>query len=82
MVVVVVAAAAVVHPRRYYMGALTLVSLERTNLPCVSPRVYMTATGNGAWADGSGMATSGIGGAVEWFWDTSLRSQVIAELNL
>ena len=32
--------------RIYYNALLTVVSLERTNLPLVAPRVYLTAAGN------------------------------------
>lgn len=53
--------------RVYYASLLTLVSLERTNLPLVAPRVYVTAQGS-AWR------ANGIGGARQWFWDSSLRS--------
>ena len=32
--------------RIYYTSAMTVISLERTNLPKVFPRVYITAAGN------------------------------------
>ena len=50
--------------RLYYMGALSILQAERTNLPLVAPRVYVTGTGN----ELCGIA---VGGTEQWAWDQS-----------
>lgn len=48
--------------RLYYTGVLAILQAERTNLPLVAPRVYVTGTGN----ELCGIA---VGGSEQWAWD-------------
>ena len=67
--------------RLYYMGVLAILQAERTNLPLVAPRVYVTGTGN----ELCGIA---VGGSEQWAWDQVRKSatrrmrRVLAHLSL
>ena len=60
--------------RLYYMGALAILQAERTNLPLVAPRVYVTGTGN----ELCGIA---VGGTEQWAWDQTFYGQLQALLD-
>jgi hypothetical protein len=45
----------------YYMSVYTIISSERTNLPAMAPRVYLTGTGNAFFHNN-------IGGTVQFAW--------------
>ena len=60
--------------RLYYMGALAILQAERTNLPIVAPRVYVTGTGN----ELCGIA---VGGSEQWAWDQTFYGQLQALLD-
>ena len=49
--------------RLYYMSAMSILIAERTNLPGLYPRVYVTATGN---ADECGHVGECRGGELGW----------------
>lgn len=48
--------------RLYYMGVFAILQAERTNLPLVAPRVYVTGTGNE-------LCGISVGGSEQWAWD-------------
>ena len=48
--------------RLYYMGAFAILQAERTNLPLVAPRVFVTGTGNE-------LCGISVGGSEQWAWD-------------
>jgi hypothetical protein len=60
--------------RLYYMGCLTLLTMERTNLPLVAPRTYVTGTGT---------LNCGfeIGGTMRFFWDGTFYAGLLALLD-
>ena len=60
--------------RLFYMGALAILQAERTNLPLVAPRVYVTGTGN----ELCGIA---VGGTEQWAWDQTFYGQLQALLD-
>jgi hypothetical protein len=65
--------------RMYYMAVATLLSCERTNLPMVAPRVYVTGAGNAFAADV--MHVWSIGGTTQFAWDASFYAGIAALLD-
>eukprot|EP00049_Salpingoeca_infusionum_P025385 m.19061 g.19061 ORF g.19061 m.19061 type:complete len:812 (+) comp7973_c0_seq1:1238-3673(+) len=61
--------------RAYYMACLTVIALERTNLPEVYHRVYLTAAGNLI------APNLAIGGTQQFFWDAALHGYLTALLD-
>jgi hypothetical protein len=60
--------------RLFYMGALAMLQAERTNLPIVAPRVYVTGTGNE-------LCGISVGGSEQWAWDQTFYGQLQALLD-
>jgi hypothetical protein len=58
----------------YYMGCFAILQAERTNLPLVSKRVYVTGTGN----ELCGIA---VGGTEQWAWDQTFYGSLQALLD-
>ena len=60
--------------RMYYMACYAILAHERTNLPLLAPRVYLTGTGN---------AYSGysIGGTMQFAWDQTFYGTLFALLD-
>jgi len=58
----------------YYMGCFAMLQSERTNLPLVSERVYVTGTGNQL----CGLA---VGGTEQWAWDQTFYGSLSALLD-
>lgn len=56
--------------RLYYMGVLAILQAERTNLPLVAPRVYVTGTGNE-------LCGISVGGSEQWAWDQVRTARVL-----
>jgi hypothetical protein len=72
--------------RIYYNSLLTVVSLERTNLPLVAERVYLTAAGNSLPYDCatclphiSGMLE--VGAAASYYWDVKQMAHIMSLLD-
>ena len=65
--------------RVYYMAVASLLSCERTNLPIVAPRVYLTGAGN-AFAEDAQHVWS-IGGTTQFAWDASFYAGIAALLD-
>ena len=72
--------------RIYYNSLLTAVSLERTNLPLVAERVYLTAAGNAlpyncatCFPHIDGMLE--IGAAASYYWDVKQMSHIMSLLD-
>lgn len=63
--------------RMYYAGALSMVSLERTNLPRTGPRVYTISQGNPSQLS----ADSSMGGAGQFTWDLSFTAYALSLLD-
>jgi hypothetical protein len=60
--------------RMYYMSALAILLAERTNLPKLFPRVYVTGTGNA-------MCGIFIGGTEQFAWDQTFYGMLMALLD-
>ena len=60
--------------RMYYMSCYAILSQERTNLPALAPRVYLTATGNA-------YSGYGIGGTMQFAWDQTFYGTLMALLD-
>ena len=60
--------------RLYYMGVLAILQAERTNLPLVFERVYVTGTGNM-------LCGISVGGSEQWAWDQTFYSMLQALLD-
>ena len=60
--------------RLYYMGVLAILQAERTNLPIVAPRVYVTGTGNE-------LCGISVGGTEQWAWDQTFYGELMALLD-
>lgn len=66
--------------RVFYMSALTVVTVLRTNLPLVAPHAFVNGQGNlGGYAFGDG--ARGIGGSRSWWWDEGLSSILLSLLE-
>jgi hypothetical protein len=65
--------------RMYYMAIATLLSCERTNLPIVAPRVYVTGAGNTFVQDEQHIWA--IGGTTQFAWDASFYAGIMALLD-
>ena len=70
--------------RIYYNALLTLISLERTNLQLMAPRVYLTSSGNALNYNCSTCFPKiggklEVGGAAIYYWDAA---QISATLSL
>ena len=65
--------------RMYYTAVATLLSCERTNLPIVAPRVYVTGAGNAFAVDAQHVWA--IGGTTQFAWDASFYAGVAALLD-
>eukprot|EP00047_Mylnosiga_fluctuans_P006723 m.248685 g.248685 ORF g.248685 m.248685 type:complete len:756 (+) comp15813_c0_seq1:800-3067(+) len=64
--------------RVYYMSIYTILASERTNLPKLFPRVFLTGTGNKFQA---GKDTWSIGGTVQFAWDQAFYGSMMALLD-
>mmetsp|Transcript_53389 Transcript_53389/g.172456 ORF Transcript_53389/g.172456 Transcript_53389/m.172456 type:complete len:508 (-) Transcript_53389:73-1596(-) len=64
--------------RVYYMSCLTVLGCERTNLPLVAPRVYLTAFGTSHTSNGTDKLH---GGAAAFFWDQSVYATLQSLLD-
>lgn len=58
----------------YYMGCFAMLQSERTNLPLVSERVYVTGTGNQ-------LCGIDVGGTEQWAWDQTFYGSLSALLD-
>jgi hypothetical protein len=65
--------------RMYYMAIASLLSCERTNLPMVAPRVYLTGAGNAFMQDAQHVWS--IGGTTQFAWDASFYAGIAALLD-
>jgi hypothetical protein len=65
--------------RMYYMSIVTLLSCERTNLPIVAPRVYLTGAGNSFAEDAQHVWS--IGGTTQFAWDASFYAGIATLLD-
>ena len=70
----------------YYNSLLTVISLERTNLPLVAPRVYLTAAGNAlpyncatCYPHIDGLLE--IGAAASYYWDVKQMAHIMSLLD-
>lgn len=60
--------------RLYYMSVLSILLMERTNLPALYPRVYLTGTGNA-------LCGMDIGGTMQFAWDQTFYGTLQALLD-
>lgn len=60
--------------RMYYMSCYAILAHERTNLPRLFPRVYLTGTGNQ-------YASNSIGGTMQFAWDQTFFGTLLALLD-
>lgn len=64
--------------RVYYASVLSIVSQMRTNLPLMYEKVWPTSQGSNEALRKGGVV---IGGAITYFWDEALSSQLLALLE-
>jgi hypothetical protein len=72
--------------RIYYNSILTVISLERVNLPLVAPRVYLTSSGNALPYNCSSCLPHingilEIGGSAMYYWDAKQVALVLSLLD-